>query len=152
MGSSGRALHGALEGLVLLGVGHMGRSVVRRPRASYGWRSAVRTSFVRTATDSAALPPRVKYFLDPYRDIESTKGCKLNKNHSKLQTYSLGSMHERVTGETLSNAHCSLVDTKAHVSIVLCNEFLRVWKTKSSAKYISEIFTRKGKKENGCFV
>ena len=34
---------------MLLGVGHTGRSVVRRPRASYGWRSAVRTSFVRTA-------------------------------------------------------------------------------------------------------
>ena len=49
MGSSGRALHGASEGLVLLGVGHTGRSVVRRPRASYGWWSAVRTSFVRTA-------------------------------------------------------------------------------------------------------
>ena len=49
MGSSGRALHGASEGIVLLGVGHTGRSFVRRPRASYGWRSAVRTSFVRTA-------------------------------------------------------------------------------------------------------
>ena len=48
VGSFGCALHGALEGLVLLGVGHTGRSVVRRPRASYGWRSAVRTSFVRT--------------------------------------------------------------------------------------------------------
>ena len=34
---------------MLLGVGHMGRSVVRRPRASYDWRSAVRTSFVCTA-------------------------------------------------------------------------------------------------------
>ena len=34
---------------MLLGVGHTGRSVVRRPRASYVWRSAVRTSFVRTA-------------------------------------------------------------------------------------------------------
>ena len=31
--SSGRALHGALEGIVLLGVGHTGRSVARRPRA-----------------------------------------------------------------------------------------------------------------------
>ena len=33
VGSSGSALHGASEGLVLLGVDHTGRSVVRRPRA-----------------------------------------------------------------------------------------------------------------------
>ena len=33
VGSSGRALHRDSEGLVLLGVGHTGRSVVRRPRA-----------------------------------------------------------------------------------------------------------------------
>ena len=31
------------------------------------------------------LPPNVKYFLDPYRGIHNTKGCKLNKKHSKLQ-------------------------------------------------------------------
>ena len=85
----------------------------------------------------------VKYFRDPYRGIESTKRCKLSKNHSKLQSYSLGSMYERVTGETLSNKHFSLVNAKAQVSVVLCNEFRKVWKTKSSVKYISEMFTKK---------
>ena len=41
---------------MLLGVGHTGRSVVRRPRASYGWRSAVRMSFVRTAETGYLIP------------------------------------------------------------------------------------------------
>ena len=36
-----------------------------------------------TQADGATLtlPPRVKYFLEPYRGIDSTKGCKLNKKH-----------------------------------------------------------------------
>ena len=39
--------------------------------------------FCLTQADRATLtlPPRVKYFLDPYRGTESTKGCKLNNNH-----------------------------------------------------------------------
>ena len=90
----------------------------------------------QAAGATLTLPPRVKYFLDLYRGIESTKGCKFYKIHSKLQSYFLGSVYERVTGETLLNAHCGLVNAKAQVSIVLCNEFCRVWKIKSSVKYI----------------
>ena len=54
-------------------------------------------------------------------------------------------MYERVTGKALSNAHCSLVNAKDQVSIVHFNEFRRVWKTKSSVKYISEMFTKEKK-------
>ena len=39
----------------------------------------------QAAGATLTLPPRVKYFLEPYRGIEITKGCKLNNNHSKLQ-------------------------------------------------------------------
>ena len=76
--------------------------------------------------ETLTLQPRVKYFLDTYRGIESTKGCKINKNNLKLQSYSLGSVYERVIGETLSNAHCSLFDAKDRVSIVICIELHRV--------------------------
>ena len=44
VGSSGRALHGASEGQVLLGVGHTGTSVVRRRCAFL--RLAVRSPYV----------------------------------------------------------------------------------------------------------
>ena len=106
---------------------------------------------IYAAGKTLALPPRVKYILDPYRGIEITQGCKLNKNNSKLQSYSLGSVHERAIGERLPNAHCSLVDAKAQISIVLCNEFYRVCKTKSSVKYISEMFTKKKKQMDALY-
>ena len=44
VGSSGRALHGSSEGLVLLGVDHTGRTVVRCPRAFL--RLAVRGPYI----------------------------------------------------------------------------------------------------------
>ena len=59
-----------------------------------------------------SLPARVKYFLDPFRAIDNTKGCALNKKHSKLISYSLGSDYEFIEGSPLENAHCSLVDAK----------------------------------------
>ena len=62
VGSSGRALHGALEGLVLLGVGHTWRSVVRRPCALL--RLAVRGPYVvRTyGRDSSLFFFQIMYF------------------------------------------------------------------------------------------
>jgi hypothetical protein len=89
-----------------------------------------------------SLPPRVKYFIDPYRTIDRVKGCVLNKKKSNLESYILGAVYEKVTGKALSNAHCSLVDAKAQVTIVLCQKFRCIWKTKNSVQYISEMFTR----------
>lgn len=100
----------------------------------------------QTCGATLSLPSRVKYFFDPYRGIKNTTGCKLNKKHSGLESYSLSSVYKKVTGKELENAHSSLVDARAQVTIVLSNNFCRVWKTKSSVQYISEMFTTKQKK------
>ena len=100
----------------------------------------------QASKSTMSLPSRVKYFLDPYRAIANTSGCKLNKKHSKLLSYSLGSVYEKVVGLPLANAHCSLADAKAQMVIVLSKEFRRVFKTKSSVQYVSEMFSSKEKR------
>ena len=47
----------------------------------------------QAAGATLTLPHRVKYFLGPFRGIESTKRCKLNKNHSKLRSCSFDSVY-----------------------------------------------------------
>lgn len=58
------------------------------------------------------------------------KGCELNKKKSNLESYSLGAVYEKVIGEELSVVHCGLVDAKAQVQIVMCQQFRNIWKTK----------------------
>ena len=36
------------------------------------------------------LSERLRYFFDPFKVIPRFEGCKLNKNHSKLESYELG--------------------------------------------------------------
>jgi len=59
------------------------------------------------------FPPRVKYYMDPYREISRSPGCEIHASKSKLQSYTLSSVHNFVKGEKLSGAHCSLVDAKS---------------------------------------
>ena len=93
-----------------------------------------------------SFPKRIKYFLDPYRAIKKTKGCRLNEKYSGLNSYSLGSVYEKIVGLPLENAHCSLVDAMAQMTVVLSSEFRRIFNTKNNVRYISEMFTNKEKK------
>jgi len=45
-----------------------------------------------------SFPKRIKYFLDPYRAVKNTTGCRLNKKYSGLSSYSLGSVYEKIVG------------------------------------------------------
>jgi len=88
----------------------------------------------------------VKYFLDPYRSIQKITGCKLNERHSGLKSYVLERVYENVVGLPLENAHSSLIDAKAQISVVLSEGFRRVFATKNSVTYISEMFLKKDKR------
>ena len=98
-----------------------------------------------------SLPPRVKYFIDPYRAIDRVKGCVLNKNKSYLESYALGEVYVKVTGKALYNAQCSLVDAKAQVTIVLSQQFRHIWKTKNSVIYFRNVH-QEAKERNGCSI
>jgi len=60
-----------------------------------------------------------------------------------LSSYSLGSVYEKIVGLPLQNAHCSLVDAMAQMTVVLSSEFRRIFDTKNSVRYIFEMFTNK---------
>ena len=93
-----------------------------------------------------SLPQRVKYFLDPYKAIDKCVGCRLNTKHSGLKSYSLSSVYEYVCKCSLSNAHCSLIDAKAQVKVILSKEFRTIWRKKNFVKYVSEMFSAKDKR------
>ena len=63
-----------------------------------------------------SFPSRVKYFLDPFRAIESTAGCKLNKKHSKLPSYNLGVVYEKYISlvfVTIGEETTSMIKTRS---------------------------------------
>ena len=67
---------------------------------------------------SLNFPCKVKYFLNPLAVLRTYSRCKLHRYHSKLESYSLGSVYEYITGNLLHGAHESLVDVKAQTCIV----------------------------------
>ena len=70
----------------------------------------------------------------------------MNERHSGLKSFALESVYEKVVRLPLENTHCSLVDAKAQISVVLSEEFRRVFATKNSVTYISEMFSKKDKR------
>ncbi len=44
--------------------------------------------------------------------------CKLHKKHTKLESYSLGSVYKYVTGDQLIGAHDSINDVRGQTAVV----------------------------------
>jgi len=65
------------------------------------------------------LPTSIKYFMDPMSVIREYKGCKLNKKHSKIESYELGVVWSFIKKCNLNGAHDSLVDVKAQTDIII---------------------------------
>ena len=74
------------------------------------------------ATDAPeSLPPKLKYFLDPFRVIKAYANCLLNS----LASLSLGTVWAHVTNmDLLDDAHNSLVDAKAQTDILFHSSFI----------------------------
>ena len=49
--------------------------------------------YTQAPGSSLKLPPRMKYFMDPYRLIETTSGCKIHKSKSKFIKVNLTCLH-----------------------------------------------------------
>jgi len=64
---------------------------------------------------SHSFPCKVEYFLEP---LAVLRAYKLHNKHNKLESYSLGSVYEYITGKVLDGAHDSLVDVKVQTLIV----------------------------------
>ena len=90
--------------------------------------------YTQAPGSTLSFPPRVKYYMDPYREISRTPGCKIHASKSKLQSYNLSSVYNFVIGKELSGAHCSLVDAKAQASVVISGMFRSIWRKKTLSR------------------
>ena len=96
---------------------------------------------------SLNFPCKVKYFLDPLAVLRTYSRCKLNRKHSKLESYSLGSVYEYITGNVLDEAHDSLVDVKAQTFIVKDSRFIPFINCTQSIRTIDEMFQRREQRD-----
>ena len=87
------------------------------------------------------LPTNIKYFMDPMSVIREYKGCKLNKKHSKIESYELGVVWSFIKKCNLNGAHDSLVDVKAQTDIVIHPEFLKYINKTKTYRTIENIFS-----------
>jgi hypothetical protein len=87
------------------------------------------------------LPPSIKYFMDPMSVIREYNGCKLNKKHSKVESYELGVIWSFIKKCNLNGAHDSLVDVKAQTDIVIHPEFLKYINRTKTYRTIENIFS-----------
>ena len=97
---------------------------------------------------SLNFPCKVKYFLDPLAVLRTHSRCKLHKKHSKLESYSLGSVYEYITRNVLDGVRNSLVNVKAQTLIVKDSRFVPFINCTQSIRTIDELFQRREQREN----
>ena len=93
------------------------------------------------ATES--MPPKLKYFLDPFRVIKAYPSCRINPEHSGLKSLSLGAVWKHLNNdETLEGAHNSLVDAKAQSDILFHPLLITFLDRSKSVVEISKVFNK----------
>jgi hypothetical protein len=69
------------------------------------------------------MPDGCDFFCDPCKAIQHYRGCELNRQKSG-ENHALGSVYKFVTGKPLVDAHNSLADAKAQMTIVLDDRYM----------------------------
>ena len=96
------------------------------------------------------MPPKLTYFMDPYRVISGYKGCQINMVHSCIKGYSLGVVWKFLDAEkrNLNGAHDSLVDVHAQTDIISTHShFIPYINRTQSIQTINDIFSATQKNE-----
>ena len=71
------------------------------------------------------MPQRLQFYMDPYRMIKKWKSMKIHQKHSKLESLSLSSVFQFISGgEILEGAHDSMVDVRAQFDLLLHEYFV----------------------------
>ena len=98
-----------------------------------------------------ALPPNIKWFLDPLmviREYDGARGCKINPKHSGLDALKLGKVWAFLNdGMPLLGAHDSMVDARAQTDILTHPFFAPFIDRKKSVVPVEEIFAKKQLRE-----
>ncbi|KAL3757005.1 hypothetical protein ACHAWU_003889 [Discostella pseudostelligera] len=89
------------------------------------------------------MPPKLKFFLDPFRVIDGYTTCQINKKRSKMDSYELGVVWKFLDSEhnNLKGAHNSLVDAKAQTDILVHEAFVPFINHTKSIALVDDIFT-----------
>jgi hypothetical protein len=90
------------------------------------------------------MPPQFLYFINQYPVIDSYASCRINKKHSKLETYQLGALWKYLDVEhrNFNNAHNSQEDVIAQSYIFTHANFIPFINKSKSVRSINEIFSK----------
>jgi hypothetical protein len=88
-------------------------------------------------------------FLDPLHVIKHYKTCKINSQHSKLETYELGSVwrHLFPEAEFPGSLHDSMTDAICQNDLIAHDEFVTYINRSQSIRLISDMFRSNERKE-----
>lgn len=93
------------------------------------------------------MPPKIKYFIDPYRMITSYKTMQLHPSKSKIESLELGSVWKYCFGRNFNGAHHSLVDSIGQTDIIIHKDVIPFINRKQTIQLISDIFSKKQQDE-----
>mmetsp|Transcript_2671 Transcript_2671/g.5719 ORF Transcript_2671/g.5719 Transcript_2671/m.5719 type:complete len:210 (+) Transcript_2671:719-1348(+) len=95
-----------------------------------------------TPNSSIAMPPKCKFFINPFKIIKHYKSCFLHPSKMKLELSNLQSIYKYVTEQDLVGAHDSIGDYKAQTTIVVTDLFFSFIDKTKSIFPINEIFSK----------
>ncbi len=89
------------------------------------------------------MPPKLKYFIDPYDMIKKYTSIPVHPKHSKIESLELGSVWKYLFGRNLNGAHNSLNDAKAQTDIMIHKDVIPFINRTNTIKLITDIFSKK---------
>ena len=89
------------------------------------------------------MPPKIKYFIDPYRLITKYTSMKVNPKHSKIESLELGSVWKFLFGRNFNGAHNSLVDSIGQTDIIIHEYVISFINRTNGIQLITDIFNKK---------
>lgn len=89
------------------------------------------------------MPPKIKYFIDPYRLITKYPSMKVNPKLSKIESLELGSVWKFLFGTNFNGAHNSLVDSIGQTDIIIHPHVISFINRSNGIQLITDIFNKK---------
>jgi hypothetical protein len=95
------------------------------------------------------MPAKIKLFLDPLHVIKHYKTCKINSQHSKLETYELGSVWRYLfpNKEFPGSLHDSMTDAVCQSDLIAHVKFVTYINRSQSIRLISDMFRSNERKQ-----
>ena len=98
----------------------------------------------QSPTAPCAMPPQIKFYIDPLYIMRKYKGCPFHKSRSFLESLELGAVWSYMKGGiNLNGVHDSLIDAGAQMDIIGSDQFKRHLDMTESVRTIDSIFKKR---------